>query len=169
MYMSLSYSEIVLRLLVSFVIGGLMGIERKKRGKPAGFRTYVLVSLSATGIAIVSAYGFTTAEGVSASDPARLAVGIITGMGFLGAGIIWRSPSGTVQGITTAAHVWATACLGIIIGFGYYFLSIITMGLIMLVLLIKPLYNKLQYRCAERELCEEEQKEKVSQPRDEVL
>lgn len=123
--MLLSNSEIILRFCVALLIGTILGFERSKSKKPAGIRTHSLVCIASTMISIVSAYGFgefANYPGVS-TDPARLIVGIITGIGFLGAGIIWKdSNHGDVRGLTTAANIWAVAGLGIAIGLGHYFL-----------------------------------------------
>ena len=100
----------------------------EKSSKPAGIRTHVLVSLAACLICLISAYGFMNVHTIYpaniniTTDPARLVVGILTGIGFLGEGIIWKSPSGSVQGITTAAEIFLLATLGIAAGLGQYFL-----------------------------------------------
>ncbi len=143
--MLLSYNEIILRLAAAWVCGVLLGLERQRRGKPVGISTYVLVSLSACSIAILSAYGFQDIPHVGNSDPARLVVGILTGMGFLGAGIIWRSQEGSIYGLTTAADMWATACLGIIWGLGEFFLGLATLTLILGTLFVvkRPNFRKL--------------------------
>jgi len=143
--MALSYSEIILRLAAAWGCGILLGLERQRRGKPVGISTYVLISLSACSIAILSAYGFQDISYVGNSDPARLVVGILTGMGFLGAGIIWRSREGSIYGLTTAADMWATACLGIIWGIGEFFLGATTLVLILGTLFVvkRPTFRKL--------------------------
>ena len=127
--LGLSYWEIILRLVIATAIGMLFGFERKRSKKPVGIRTHVLVSLAACIIAIVSAYGFTTFIDYYPSsvnftvDPARLLVGMLTGIGFIGAGIIWKSKTGII-GITTAAEIFLLAALGIAVGLGFYFLVI---------------------------------------------
>ncbi len=135
--MVLSEKEIIIRLLVALLIGTILGYERSKAMKPAGIRTHCLVCISSTMISIVSAYGFgefAKLSGVS-MDPARLIVGIITGIGFLGAGIIWKDSShGDVRGLTTAANIWAVAGLGIGIGLGHYFLTFATVIVIQMAL-----------------------------------
>ena len=101
--MQLDHGEILLRLGLATLLGLLFGAERKRSKKPAGARTHLLVCLAACVIAMISAYGFDDAffkypGNVNMNaDPARLAVGLLTGIGFLCAGIIWRSPSGGVQ------------------------------------------------------------------------
>ncbi len=120
--MALNTEDMVLRLLFSFIVGWVLGKERKIRQKPVGSRTHIIICLAATVTSIISAYGFEGFQPPGSSDPARLMVGIITGMGFIGAGIIWKDTGGGIQGITTAANVFLTACLGLAIGLGYYLL-----------------------------------------------
>lgn len=109
----------------------MLGLERQRRGKPVGISTYVLVSVSACSIAILSAYGLPTSHATTPTDPARLMVGILSGIGFLGAGIIWRSQEGGIYGLTTAADIWATTCLGIVWGIGQFVLGFFTFVLIL--------------------------------------
>jgi len=126
--MGIGYGEITLRLLLATGVGVLFGFERKKSKKPIGPRTHVLVCLAACVVALISAYGFNSVypyypDGINFNiDPARLAVGVLTGIGFIGAGIIWKSPTGVI-GITTAAEIFLLAALGISIGMGFYFLT----------------------------------------------
>ena len=128
--LGLSYGEIILRLLFATGIGILFGFERKRNKKPVGIRTHILVCLSACIIAMISAYGFANIADYYPSsvnfvvDPARLVVGMLTGIGFIGAGIIWKSPTGII-GITTAAEIFLLSAIGISIGLGFYFLAII--------------------------------------------
>lgn len=135
--MQLSYLEITARLLAAVVCGLLLGRERKLKGKPVGSRTHIIICLAATMITIISTYGFadfilnyekteTFLPGEYRSDPARLVVGILTGIGFIGAGIIWKDSCGDIRGITTAANVYLVACLGIAIGMGMFFIAGIT-------------------------------------------
>lgn len=137
--MNISQTEIVLRLFMGLVVGLILGLERTRRHKAAGIRTHALVCISATSISIVSAYGFAEFQGNNNMDPARLIVGIITGIGFLGAGIIWREPSGSVQGLTTAANIWAVAGLGIAIGLGHFFLAFMTVIFMLVALQVSRL------------------------------
>lgn len=129
MSLFISYPEILLRLGFTTICAIIFGIERKRKQKPVGARTHILVSIAACQIAIISAYGFKDAyhvypSGVNAvSDPARLVVGILTGIGFIGAGIISKSPSGSIKGITTAAEIFLMASLGIGWGLGLYLLT----------------------------------------------
>lgn len=120
--------ELVIRLLLAGVFGGAVGIERSLRQKDAGFRTHVIVSIGAALVMIVSQYGFqevvAAAGGLDISaDVTRVASNIITGIGFLGAGVIFVKGA-TIKGLTTAAGIWATAAVGMAIGAGMYLLGI---------------------------------------------
>ncbi|NLF80606.1 MAG: MgtC/SapB family protein [Clostridia bacterium] len=124
----LSSWELVFRLALAAIIGAIFGYERKKSKKPAGIRTHVLISLASCMVALVSAYGFAGVYspelvGINFNiDPARLVVGVLTGIGFIGGGIIWKSTTGVI-GITTAAEIFFLAALGIAIGLGLYLLA----------------------------------------------
>lgn len=112
--------EYLLRIFVAMILGMLIGNERKNRMKSAGMRTHALVALGAALMMVVSKYGFTdTVQG----DGARLAAQVVSGVGFLGAGMIFVRHN-LVSGLTTAAGVWATAGIGLTIGAGMYFVGI---------------------------------------------
>jgi putative Mg2+ transporter-C (MgtC) family protein len=126
--------EIVLRLVLAAVFGALIGMERQWHHKNAGVKTHTLVALGAVGFSIVSVLGL----GPN-SAPTQLAVGVLTGIGFIGGGVIMRR-GGSVQGITTAATLWATASLGLALGPGYYFLSLVLfLGILAVQLLLRGL------------------------------
>jgi putative Mg2+ transporter-C (MgtC) family protein len=122
----LSELEMVLRLILSAIIGGAIGIEREASNRPAGFRTHILVSVGSTLIMLVSAYGM----GESA-DPARLAAQVVSGIGFLGAGTILRTGS-HIKGLTTAASLWVCAGIGLAIGAGFYLGGVVTAAIVLL-------------------------------------
>jgi putative Mg2+ transporter-C (MgtC) family protein len=117
------YTDIILRLVIALVIGGLIGLERSYHGRPAGFRTHALVCLSTSLLMLVTVYEFLwfpdMNHGRITLDPTRMAQGIMTGIGFLGAGTIMKDGL-TVRGLTTAASIWTTAAIGILIGIGFY-------------------------------------------------
>ncbi len=119
--------EDVLKLTVAVVIGGLVGIEREAYHKPAGVRTHMLVCLGAALFIIVSVSAFPD------GDPVRVVAGIVTGIGFLGAGTIFKSKD-TIRGLTTAASLWAVAGIGLAVGAGLYILTIIAAVLVLIVL-----------------------------------
>jgi putative Mg2+ transporter-C (MgtC) family protein len=116
-----------LRLVLAAVFGAVVGFERQRRGRPAGLRTMTLVSLGSAAFTVVSAFGFL------GGDPGRVASGVVTGIGFLGAGTILRE-QGSILGLTTAATIWAVAALGMLVGAGLYILSVI-MALLVLIIL----------------------------------
>lgn len=114
--------EIALRLACAMLVGMLIGLEREFTHRPAGLRTHILVALGACVASVMGEmifYHFT-----ANADPARLSAQVITGVGFLGAGTIMKEGV-NVKGLTTAASVWAVACLGIAAGFGYYALTVL--------------------------------------------
>ncbi len=117
---------VILRLLLATFLGGLIGFEREMVHKPAGLRTHMLVCIAST-LVTMSGLLFTNA------DTARLAAGIITGIGFLGAGTIIAA-RGHILGLTTAASLWSVAGVGVAIGIGFYFAAIVASVLIFFVL-----------------------------------
>ena len=127
------------RLLASVLAGGLIGLERSYRGRPAGFRTHTLVCMASTVLMLITVYEWQWIQQHAPDsirmDPTRMAQGIMTGIGFLGAGVIFKEGI-TVRGLTTAASIWITAALGILIGIGFYFPATVTTALVLFVLSI---------------------------------
>jgi len=121
----------VLRLLLAAALGAIIGYQRERVGKPAGLRTHILICIGAALFAVVSAYGF----GMTA-DPSRVAAGIVAGIGFIGAGAIIRREGGIVEGLTTAATIWAVAAIGLAAGAGLYIVSAVTTAVVSIVLLL---------------------------------
>ncbi|MGH8669762.1 MAG: MgtC/SapB family protein [Burkholderiales bacterium] len=121
--MAQEYFEITFRLVAALFAGGLIGLERSHRGRPAGFRTHALVCLASSLLMLVTVYEshwFPAAGGTRVTlDPTRLAQGIMTGIGFVGAGAIIKEGF-SVRGLTTAASIWITAAIGILTGIGFY-------------------------------------------------
>lgn len=112
--------QIILRLLAGALLGGLVGFERERHNKKiAGFRTHILVCVGSTLIMLTSIHVFELYAGMAPVDPSRIAAGVITGIGFLGAGTIIRSRT-TVTGLTTAASLWAISGVGLAVGCGFY-------------------------------------------------
>jgi len=129
--------NLVLRLLLAAALGGMIGLEREASGKPAGFRTNLLICLGAALITEVS-YSVAFAAHMdwgSNSDPGRIAAQIVSGIGFLGAGTILHN-KGTVQGLTTAATLWVVAAIGMAVGARAYFAAVIGTSLVMLALML---------------------------------
>ena len=124
----------VLRLLAACFCGLIIGYERKNRGKGAGVRTHTIVALASALMMIVSKYGFSDVAsfpGLRDTDPARIAAQVVSGVGFLGAGMIYFNRH-LVKGLTTAAGVWATAGVGLAMGAGLYIIGIFATLLIVL-------------------------------------
>lgn len=138
---------IAVRLLASVLIGGLIGFERTYHGRPAGFRTHALVCLASTLLMLVTVYQdlWMTHVPLDAirTDPTRMAQGIMTGIGFLGAGVIFKEGL-TVRGLTTAASIWVTAAIGILVGIGFYFAAALGTAIVLAILaLFRWVENKL--------------------------
>jgi putative Mg2+ transporter-C (MgtC) family protein len=128
--------ELVGRLLLAALLGLAIGFERERAGQPAGQRTHALVALGAATFAILSVAAF------PGSDPARIAAGVVTGLGFLGTGIILRNPEHMeIRGLTTAAGIWTVGGIGIAIGAGMYVLGIATAALVGLILVLEHMVN----------------------------
>jgi putative Mg2+ transporter-C (MgtC) family protein len=122
-------SELVLRILLAAVAGAVIGAQREVNGKAAGLRTLALISLGAALFGIVSDYGFT------GGNPSMVAAGVVTGVGFLGAGAILHHESG-VEGLTTAATTWVAAGIGLAAGAGFYWITIIVTIIVLAILFI---------------------------------
>lgn len=128
--------ELSLRLLAAALIGGAIGYERELRAKGAGVRTHVLVALGAALFMIISQNGFAHAERF---DAARIAAGVVTGIGFLGGGLIIKKNH--ISGLTTAAGLWVTGAMGLGMGCGLYVLSIVCAVLVLLCMEALSLYT----------------------------
>lgn len=122
------YNPMMVHLLAATLAGGLIGLERSYNGRPAGFRTHTLVCLSSSLLMLLTVYQVQLLPQIPIEtiriDPTRMAQGIMTGIGFLGAGVIMKEGL-TVRGLTTAASIWITASIGILIGVGFYFAAIV--------------------------------------------
>jgi putative Mg2+ transporter-C (MgtC) family protein len=122
------------RLLLSFALGGLIGMEREWHRQSAGLRTHILISVGATLFTLMSLYIPQTFARLQASDPARIAAQIVSGIGFLGGGAIFRLGV-NVRGLTTAASIWAAAGIGMAVGSGMYDAALIASGIVLFALL----------------------------------
>jgi len=118
--------ELMLRVLLSFVLGSVLGYEREQTGRPAGLRTHMLVCAGSVCFTVAGIYGFQSVEN-GPRDPTRVAAQVVSGIGFLGGGTIFRTPS-TVRGLTTAASIWLVAGIGLLIGTGMYTLATFPTG-----------------------------------------
>ncbi len=127
--MEQDYLFILEHLLIALAAGGLIGFERSYHGRPAGFRTHTLVCVASSALMLLTVYqGHWFPEAFAGRvvlDPTRMAQGIMTGIGFLGAGVIFKEGL-SVRGLTTAASIWITAAIGILAGIGFYFPLVVT-------------------------------------------
>ncbi len=134
--MTIDHWEIALRLLLAVILGGLIGFERESHNRPAGFRTHILVCAGSALIMMVSAYGFTGQIGEGfVSDPGRIAAGVVTGVGFLGAGTILQQ-RGNIRGLTTAASIWVVSGVGLATGIGFYLGAALTTMFVLVSLML---------------------------------
>lgn len=142
-----NYIEILLRLVCAVILGGLIGLERAGNNQDAGIRTHILVCLGAAGIMAISQ----RMAGEFGGDIGRLGAQVVSGIGFLGAGCILMKGS-HIRGLTTAAGLWTTSCIGLACGMGYYFIAVtVTILLMVAMLVLRPLSThfkskEIQYR-----------------------
>jgi len=137
--------EMATRLLMSCVLGGLIGYERESHQKTAGLRTHILVSIGSCLIMILSIKIYESVQGLTNADPTRLAAQVVSGIGFLGAGSIIKDGP-TVKGLTTAASLWVVSGVGLAVGSGYYMGAFLTTGLVFLTLTILSRLENKEYR-----------------------
>lgn len=116
------HMELAIRIFLSMVVGAVIGLERALRGKPAGIRTHALVCIGSALAMVLS----TMNEG-QFRDPMRLAAQVISGIGFIGAGVIWMDSKNVKRGLTTAANLWITSILGLTIGYGAFDIALVTL------------------------------------------
>jgi putative Mg2+ transporter-C (MgtC) family protein len=140
----LTWIDVTGRLVVALVCGSIIGLERETKGRSAGLRTHILVCTGSTLIMLVSLYMYDLFGDKVAVDPARIAAGVVTGIGFLGAGAIIRSPQ-EVRGLTTAASIWVSAAIGLAVGCGFLSGAFITTVIAFLTLaFLKVVERKLE-------------------------
>ncbi|MDR6214935.1 MgtC/SapB family protein [Paracidovorax wautersii] len=140
------FTRIVLRLAIAALLGGLLGLEREHKGKAAGVRTHMLVSMGAAMFVLAAQQA-----GISAGDNSRVLQGIIAGVGFLGAGTILKGDAeNQVKGLTTAAGIWLTAAIGVAAGLGLETTAVLATGLALVIFWAVPLVQTLFDRPAAR-------------------
>src|SRR5471030_336413 len=131
------YLEITVHLASAWLAGSLIGLERSFHGRPAGFRTHALVCLASAVLMMITAYQSdwltSTLPNTIRADPQRMAQGIMTGIGFLGAGVIFKEGL-SERGLTTAASIWVTAAIGILVGIGFWFAAVVGAAAALIVL-----------------------------------
>lgn len=144
-------ARLILRAAIAAGLGFLIGWERERHGSPAGDRTYALIALGAAAFTAVGVDSFpATAE--------KLIAGVVTGVGFLGAGVIMHSGTGEVRGLTTAASIWAVSAVGVVVGAGEYLMGVSVAALILLILIWErlPYLSRLGYSKNARETARED-------------
>lgn len=140
---TLNIVSITVRILLALLLGGLLGLEREQKQRPAGFRTYIIVCLGAALASITNLYVFQSA---GSGDPTRIAAQVISGIGFLGAGTILVTRSNHIKGLTTAAGLWCSATIGLAVGFGFYSGAVICSLVIVFSLRILSLVDRHFYK-----------------------
>lgn len=140
MWLPDNFTEVIIRLVMAIILGGIIGFERTGTNHNAGLRTHIIVCLGATAVMIMS-------EAIHLSyggDIGRIGAQVVSGIGFLGAGCILVNGN-RISGLTTAAGLWTTACVGLAIGLGYYFIAIVTAGLVLFsMIVLHPITARLQ-------------------------
>lgn len=136
-------NQVILRLTLSLVLGGLIGLERQLHRRPAGLRTHILVCIGSCLIMLTSIYISDIYKNIGNVDPSRIAAGVITGIGFLGAGAIIRErEKEAVKGLTTAASLWVVAGIGLAAGCGFYIAALYTTTLALVTLFFLGYFEK---------------------------
>ena len=131
---TLTYTSMALRILLAILLGGIIGMERGMKNRPAGLRTYMLVCLGACIVMLTNQYVYQT---YGVGDPVRMGAQVISGIGFLGAGTIIVTSRNQIKGLTTAAGLWASACVGLSIGIGLYEVAILgSLGVFAILMLL---------------------------------
>lgn len=136
--------EVIFRIIASMFCGGIIGIERGRSNQPAGMRTYMLVCLGAAVVMITGEYVY---REFGAGDPSRLGAQVISGIGFLGAGSIVISGKSKIRGLTTAAGLWVSACIGLVVGIGYIPAGVLaTLAVYIIIVMLKPVEEVILHR-----------------------
>lgn len=135
----INWKTSLVRILISFVVGALVGLEREMNNQPAGLRTHILISIGSTLVMLISI--FITQVYDSPGDPGRIAAQVVSGIGFLGAGAILKFGA-DIKGLTTAASIWAMAAVGLAVGAGMYSISLIGVTVIFFALTVMNLLEK---------------------------
>ena len=144
-----TYLAVALRVLVAVIIGGILGLERGMKNRPAGLRTYMLVCVGACVVMVTNQYIF---QVFGAGDPVRMGAQVVSGIGFLGAGTIIVTRRNQIKGLTTAAGLWAAAAVGLALGIGFYEAAIAgTVAVFAVITLLQKIDNKLHRRSRQLE------------------
>ena len=132
------FVQLIIRLIFAALLGAAIGYEREFRGKGAGARTHMLVAIGACLFMLISKYGFSDTEKF---DAARIAAGVVSGIGFLGGGLIIKSRTNMITGLTTAAGLWVTAAIGLGVGSGMVLMAVISTALVLMCMEILNAWN----------------------------
>ena len=144
-----TYLAVALRVLVAVIIGGILGLERGMKNRPAGLRTYMLVCVGACVVMVTNQYIF---QVFGSGDPVRMGAQVVSGIGFLGAGTIIVTRRNQIKGLTTAAGLWAAAAVGLALGIGFYEAAIAgTVAVFAVITLLQKIDNKLHRRSRQLE------------------
>ena len=144
-----TYLAIAIRILVAVICGGLIGLERGMKNRPAGLRTYMLVCVGACIVMLTNQY---VVQITNTGDPTRLAAQVVSGIGFLGAGTIIVTRRNQIKGLTTAAGLWSAAGVGLALGVGFYEAAIVgTFAVFFVMTLLQKMDNKLHRRSRQLE------------------
>lgn len=141
----ISWKTVLARVLVSFVLGTLVGLERETHNQPAGLRTHILISIGATLVMILSIFIPQTFRDFQNGDPGRIAAQVVSGIGFLGAGAILKFGV-DVKGLTTAASIWVMAAIGLAVGAGMYSAGLIGVAVVLFALTAMDLFEKRTFK-----------------------
>ena len=140
----LTLFSVIFRVLIAILLGGTIGLERGLKNRPAGLRTYMLVCLGSCIVMITNQYIY---QVYGSGDPVRMGAQVISGIGFLGAGTIMVTPHSQIKGLTTAAGLWASACVGLAIGIGFVEVAIIgSLGIILVLTVLHVLDSIMRKR-----------------------
>lgn len=141
----ITWQTALFRIILSFLIGAVIGVEREAQNQAAGLRTHILISIGSTIVMLLSIYIPQTFTTFQNGDPGRIAAQAVSGIGFLGAGAILKF-GGNIKGLTTAASIWAMAALGLAIGAGMYVISAIAAGVMLFALTIMFVFEKFVFK-----------------------
>ena len=139
----LTLSSVFLRILTAIILSGAIGMERGMKNRPAGLRTYMLVCIGACIVMMTNQY---TVQLFGTGDPVRMAAQVVSGIGFLGAGTIILTSRSRIKGLTTAAGLWASACVGLAVGIGFYEVAIIGAVSIFVILTLLHIWDNFLHR-----------------------
>jgi len=171
-FRELTLAAVIIRVLVSVLLGGMIGLERELKSRAAGFRTYMLVCMGACIVMVTNQYIY---QVYGTGDPVRMGAQVVSGIGFLGAGTIIVTARSQIKGLTTAAGLWAAACIGLAVGVGFYEVAVMGGLCVFLVLTVLHswelvmrrnirlcvLYLELKPECTMRQLLQEVREAKL--------